>query len=154
MRVAVLLLALSGIFLGYPGTGWALESSARVLQRETSELREFSMKPLAVYSARGRRDPFVTPLVASLHNDDSTLKISELSLVGVLSLDSHQVALFRTYHGREQTFILRAGSLYNPDGQAIANVSGKVLGPHKAFLRQGDQELTYEFRPSQDVSAH
>lgn len=128
--------------LGAAATLAAVESTLRDLHRETSEIREFSNKPLVVYTSRGRRDPFVAPLVASLNSDHSALKITELRLVGVMRSGSQTVAMFGTWSGREVALALRGGKLYGPDDQPIPNITGKIVNG-SVILRQGNESLTF-----------
>jgi hypothetical protein len=140
-RLGVFLLVL----LAGTRAGLALESSGGNggASRETSELRELSTKPLVIYSARGRQDPFVAPLVLALHQDHSSLKISELVFVGVMESHQRRVALFRSSGGREQTFTLRGGKLYGAGQKAVPNVTGRILPQGQVVLKQGEETLAF-----------
>jgi hypothetical protein len=135
-------LSIAALLLGLASLVYAVESTLRDLHRETSEIREFSIKPLVVYSARGRRDPFVAPLVSSITADNSTLRITELRLTGVLRTDHQSVAMFGTWSGREATYTLRSGKLFGPDGLAVPNISGKILNG-SVVLKQGNESLSF-----------
>ncbi len=122
---------------------WAVESSRFSLGRNSGTTGQFSLRPLKLYSGRGRKDPFVAVMFYTPRPNNADLKISQLVLVGMIVSAGDQVALFQTNSGPEQTFLLKKGVLFSRGNQAISDIGGKILGSQSVTLRQGEQRLTF-----------
>ena len=113
--------------------------------RPTSALLEISKKPLYVYSVRGRRDPFlfqdeVDPKVVKAQSGD--FSVTELRLVGFIESGNDRIALFKQGN-QGNTFTLRLGRLYSPEGVQIPNVKGSIQGNAEVYLTQGERKVVF-----------
>ena len=129
------------VFINIPS--WPIESTAGNQEKNTSNLGDLSTKPLKIYSARGRRDPFVASFISTVQPQTENLKITALVFVGFVSSRDQQIALFRTSAGGQQTLTLRAGSLYGSGNKPVANVSGRILDSKRVLLKQGEEKITF-----------
>lgn len=139
-RLLVLGLLLTPYFSG------AVEKASPALQRErqTSSLRDISIKPLFVYSSRGRRDPFTfdISLASGATAAGRDFNISSLKLVGFLGVEQSTTALFfNTFRGA--TYRFRAGQLFSPEGLALENVKGAILPGRQVTLSQGESSILF-----------
>jgi hypothetical protein len=138
-RYAVLILM---VFL--PLAVAALESSGgQAKEKNTSEKREFSTKPLQVYSTRGRKDPFLLPMMQPPVTDMDSISLMDLYFVGMMSVGHRQTALFRKVSGRELTFTLRDGYLYGLENKKVPGFKGKIINSAMVVLMKGEEKLTY-----------
>jgi hypothetical protein len=123
----------------------ATEKALPSLQRErlTSTEREISIKPLFVYSARGRRDPFTfdsSPMASSATQNSN---ITELKLVGIMGTAEAKTAIFYdTLLGT--TYRFKRGKLFGPDGVVVANIKGAFLPGRRVTLIEGESNVLYQ----------
>src|SRR5580700_6111422 len=104
----------------------AVENPGPELQQErtTSSLKEISLKPLFLFSARGRRDPFTFDLSGTdSFGNNRDFSISALQLEGFIGTRQKRVALFNNIW-KGTTFKFRAGHLYTEAGALVEDVSG------------------------------
>lgn len=145
MRAAVLSLFLAA--LGGPVGLAAIEKASPALQnsRQTSTAREISVKPLFLYSARGRRDPFTFDISFSPGGAMETVNfnISELKLVGFLDGNAGSTALFYDKF-RTSSYRFRRGQLFGPGGLPIANVKGSISADRQVSLAQGESSIAFK----------
>ncbi len=111
--------------------------------RATSALTEISTKPLYVYTARGRPDPFVNPAGATATaRTNLEFSISELRLVGFMEAGGSKVALFRHRH-QGTTYTFRQGKLFAPENLPVENVTGKLQKGNEVLLVQGERRVVF-----------
>lgn len=120
-------------------------SPALQSQRQTSTQREISLKPLFVYSTRGRRDPFTfdASLPGSPEAAGGNFHISELRLVGFLGVGKSRTALFQDVF-KKTSYRFKQGQLFSPEGIAISNVKGSILPDRNVSLVQGESSILYK----------
>jgi hypothetical protein len=113
-------------------------------QRQTSTIDEISIKPLFLYSSRGRRDPFTFDM--SLNNNSAKasrdFSISSLSLVGFFGEWPNQTALFVSVW-RQTTYKFRGGRLFSPEGVPVADVTGFYKSKGSISLTQGESSILF-----------
>jgi hypothetical protein len=128
----------------------ALEKLGPDVTREktTSSLDEMSLKPLYVYSERGRPDPFVAGSLLTMTAETRVFSISELVLVGFMAANNHKITLFRHKNGK--TYTLRGDKLYGPENTLVNGVLGKILKERQVMLRQGEEKQIYNFFSGKD----
>lgn len=124
----------------------ATEKASPLLQqsRRTSTSREISLKPLFVYSARGRRDPFIfamaLPRGSALASQD--FHITALNLVGFIGEGAGRMALF-SHFTQGKTYKMRGGQLYTSENIALSDVKGSFVGDRNVNLVQGESSILY-----------
>lgn len=132
-----------GLAVLWPVAASSLESTGQAKEKETSELREFSVKPLKVYSARGRRDPFMLPMLEPPATELEDVSLADLYFAGLFIVKDHKVAMFRKTTGRGMTLTLRGGYLYGFENKRLPNFKGKIVNNYTVVLRKGEENITY-----------
>ncbi|MGH7441618.1 MAG: hypothetical protein ACREKE_02975 [bacterium] len=125
----------------------ALETASpdMIRSRHTGTLDEASLKPLFLFSMRGRRDPFMPGSLLFLAQPVA-MDISGLGFSGILVVRGHAVALFTDGSGKP--YVLRSGTLYDPQDRAVAGIRGAVTEHSKGFeavLSQGERTLSFSY---------
>ena len=138
---------LAAFLLAFAALLSAVEKSQPAVTRgrSTSSSKEISFKPLYLFSAKGRRDPFAksTDLETLPENAHSSgFSVTELRLVGFIGDDEAPVALFKHRMGAT-TYTLKGGELYTPGNLKVPNVSGIVQPGRKVLLVQGDKKIQF-----------
>lgn len=134
----------------------ATEKAGPELQRErkTSSQREISVKPLFLYSARGRRDPFAYDI--SYNNSAEAVSrdftIAELKLVGFLGDNETKTALFYNPF-RRCSYRFRQGQLIGPEGTAVPNIKGAFMHDRQVSLVQGEANMMYQLSSNSKVQS-
>lgn len=134
-----------GLALACPaGLSAAEKAGAEITQgRATSSLQEISNKPLYIYSARGRRDPFSTSLdLSATALPTQELSVTELRLVGFMEASGVKVALFR-HRNVGTTYTFRQGKLFTPENVAVENVVGRLQKGNEVLLVQGERKVLF-----------
>lgn len=127
-------------------TAFAVEkASAEVLrERQTSNQDQVSLKPLVLFSMRGRSDPFMAyPMMTTTASAD-IFSIVSLTYNGVVEVESNLVALFRDMGGHAYT--LKVDRLFGPDGKVVPGVRGRIVeaaGGRDVMLEQGEHKINY-----------
>lgn len=134
----------------------ALETSSPDLARgnRLGAPGEPTLKPLFLFSMRGRRDPFVPYARLGVPATDGG-DIDGLQFAGTLGVGGSRVALFMDSVGK--TYTLRGGRLYDPEDRPVAGVRGALApkgAPYKATLSEGEHTLSFsDNRPSKRLDA-
>jgi hypothetical protein len=125
----------------------ALEKASAEIERNrpTSSDEAVSLKPLFLFSMRGRPDPFMAyPLMSAHGNMQLSLRIEDLIFAGTIQMRGKTVALFSG--GGKKTYFLRGNVLVDPEDKVVEGIRGSVLesstGP-KVVLIQGERKLTF-----------
>lgn len=121
-------------------------------QRETSKAEEFSLKPVRLYSSRGRRDPFVMAKYYKAIKDPGNhvnpspvleeISISRLDLTGFTEANSQIWALF-VEKGKQRSYVLKAGKFYTSGGKLIKLISGTIKPTREVVLMQGNRKMKF-----------
>jgi hypothetical protein len=149
-RALGLILAAAWMALG-PARAQALEKQApaQVDIKETAEADQVSLKPVFLFSMRGRVDPFVAYPVMTATAKVDALNISQLTFKGLLGMRGQELALFQF---NRLTFVLKAGKLIGVDGQPVEGIAGGVDNDHNNGIRvtlvQGERKLTFSAKRS------
>jgi hypothetical protein len=140
MRSACLALVLCCTF-GAPAQ--AVERSSAEVSRSnrTSSLDEASIKPLLLFSMRGRQDPFMAYALMTTTAKTESLSITGLTFSGLLEVGGSVVALFRDGQGR--SYSQKGSFLFGPDGAAIEGVRGSIAADKTVTLEQGERRINY-----------
>lgn len=103
-------------------------------------------EPLSKYQDKSRRDPFVQPQAAMLHNILTRVDIEVLKLTGVVYHSRRSVALFTSQAGPKFGYILRNGKLWRENRQLVPGVTGEVISREQVTLKQGDRRMVFKLR--------
>lgn len=121
-------------------------------QRETSSLEDYSLKPVRLYSSRGRRDPFILQakgVTVTARPELQEFTISKLEMMGYMGMEGEKIALFQIKDSKI-SYVLRAATLYGPGNQAVKEVRGRILANGDVELRQGERHIVFrKFRRTQ-----
>jgi hypothetical protein len=139
--LAALLLALLAA-----GSAPALEKVSAQTQRErtTSDVEAVSLKPLILFSMRGRGDPFMAYPVLTVIAPVKFLDINDLVFSGTIDVDGKIVALFKGTAGK--TYFLRGTSLIDPQDKVVDGIRGRIIegqDSNDVILVQGERKLSY-----------
>jgi hypothetical protein len=149
MKALLIILALAAAL---PAAAVENVGPAETHGRETSEAGEFSVKPLKIYSPRGRRDPFVAQrfgVTGTARPETVEFTISGLRLTGFVGIGDHRIAMFKLRNSN-LTYMLRSNRLYSAEDKRVAEVSGRILKNDEVELRQGERRLVFgKFRTGQ-----
>ena len=107
---------------------------------------ETLFKPLAQYSAKGRRDPFVQPQAGMTRNVMNRVDIAMLRLTGVIQRPQRSLALFSVASGPKFGYLLKGGKLYRENNQPVAGITGEVLNRNEVALKQGNDRMVFKLR--------
>jgi Tfp pilus assembly protein PilP len=138
---AILLVLTAGPVLAIEKVGPAQSQG-----RETSELGEFSLKPLKIYSPRGRRDPFMAVrfgVTTTARPETLEFSISRLTLTGFIGLGRHKVAIFQLQNSG-LSYSLRSGRFFGDDDKRVKQVVGRLLKNGDVELRQGERKIVFK----------
>lgn len=128
-----------------PSLGMALEraSADAVRDSRTSALEEASLKPVMLFSMRGRHDPFMGYALLTTTAATDKLSIADLTYSGLLEVDGSAAALFRD--ASQRTYSLRGTSLIGPDNNAIEGIRGRITeGKDRVVtLEQGERRIIF-----------
>ena len=130
----------------------ALSSDAQALERgsaaasrqsQTSALEDASLKPVMLFSMRGRHDPFMAYSLLTTTALTDQLSISDLTYSGLLEVEGSAAALFRDTSQR--SYSLRGSSLIGPDNSAVAGIRGRISeGKDRVVtLEQGERRIVF-----------
>ena len=136
-----------GLALARPLT--ALEKASPQMERDrpTSDANAVSLKPLIVFSLRGRNDPFMPYAVVTNIVKTRVFDISELVFSGTIEVDGKKAALF--LGAGSKTYFLRGSSLYDPQNQPVQGIRGSIIESgdgNDVYLVQGERKLSYTSR--------
>lgn len=134
--------------------GWlrAIEKASAEMERErsTSAIEAVSLKPLILFSMRGRGDPFMAYSVLTNLPPSKSFDIGDLVFTGIVDVDGKVAALFKG--SGSKTYFLRGNTLYDPQDKAVQGIRGSVVVTDAAddvVLVQGERKLAYTSgRPS------
>jgi hypothetical protein len=111
-------------------------------QPRPGDQRVSVLKPLHLFSMRGRRDPFRDTALWSPAGA-ADFNISGLMLKGFIEVDGQSIALFVSIYDRA-AYTLRGGQLFGANQKAVPGVVGRIISKGKeARLRQGELSLTF-----------
>ena len=121
-------------------------------QRETSDPEDFSLKPVRLYSSRGRRDPFVVAKYDKALKDPTNhvdpqpsldeISITRLSLSGFTEANKQVWALF-VEKDSKRSFVLKAGKFYTSGGRLVKQITGSIKPTREVVLMQGNRKMNY-----------
>jgi hypothetical protein len=115
-------------------------------QSEAGGEDEKLFKPLASYSAKGRRDPFVQPQAGLTRNVMNRVDIAMLRLTGVIHHPQRSLALFSVASGPRFGYLLKGGKLFRENNQPMAGITGEILSRTEVALKQGDERMVFKLR--------
>jgi hypothetical protein len=134
--------ALLGALLLAGGILPALERSSPDMDQERqADQRVSVLKPLHLFSMRGRHDPFVN-VTGWQSAGSAAFNITSLLFKGLMEVDGQGSALF-TNSTDKAIFILRGNQLFGTNDRLIPGVTGRILNQKEVRLRQGELTLTY-----------
>jgi hypothetical protein len=150
-RAAVLAAALTAALAAAVPLG-AIESASPRMDREraTSSPTAVSLKPIFLFSMRGRPDPFMAyALLTNAAPSATAFDISDLELSGTIEVGDETAALFKVSDGTAYT--LKGGVLYDPEDQAVPGVHGRIVdtdSESEIVLTQGVNKIDFPFQRS------
>ena len=140
-------LILAAVLAALAGGAAAAESAGptKTHERDTAQAEEITLKPVRLYSARGRRDPFVLGrygLTGTARPETTEFSISNLELSGFIGVGGNRVALLKL-RDSALTYTLRGGRLFSPVDVVVEGVQGRITPDGSVELRQGERRLVY-----------
>ncbi len=117
---------------------------------DDKDIEEFAIKPLYVFSNKGKRDPFKPRYKKEVIPVIDTIDISTLVLQGITETRQSKAALFKTASGSDVSYIFINGKMYRENEEVISDIKGEIKNDKEVVLKQGDKEIL--FKLSDDVT--
>ncbi len=111
---------------------------------DDKETDEFVIKPLYVFSNKGKRDPFKPRYKKEVIPVIDTVDISTLVLQGITETKQSKAALFKTMSGSDVSYIFINGKMYKENEEIISDVKGEIKNNKEVVLKQGDKEILFK----------
>lgn len=105
---------------------------------------EFTIKPLYVFSNKGKRDPFKPRYKKDVIPVVDTVDISSLILLGITETKQSKAALFKTASGSDVSYIFINGNMYKENEEIIIDIKGEIRNEKEVLLKQGDKEILFK----------
>lgn len=122
-------------------------SAKAVDGRLTADADQVSLKPVFLFSMRGRRDPFVPYPLLTATAQNTALDLSQLTYKGLVEVHGEALAFFQSTD--RKPYILRGSHLEAADGSTVEGIHGRVRHGAESgdvILEQGERKLVFTFK--------
>jgi hypothetical protein len=124
----------------------AMEKASAQMERErpTSAPDAVSLKPLALFSMRGRPDPFMAYPILTNITPVKLFDVDDLTYSGTLEVDGKVVGMFNGTGGK--TYLVRGSKLYDPQNKPVDGIRCAISehdDMNSVVLLQGERKLVF-----------